>query len=93
VTGRCTGRDHGLTIASGQFNPVSAPRVDDRTLVWPDQRVRSVHLCAKRESATGASGHSRDRHVRSCVQKNREQQSDDRTRGASGHVRSDASGR
>jgi hypothetical protein len=93
MTGRCTGRGHGLTSASGQFNPVSAPRVDDRTLVWPDQRVRSVHWCAKAERTTGASGPSWDRRVRSCVQKDREQQSDDRMRGASGHVRSDASGR
>jgi hypothetical protein len=56
VTGRCTGHGHGLTSASGQFNLVSAPRVDDRTLVWPDQRVRSVHRCTKAQRATGASG-------------------------------------
>jgi hypothetical protein len=79
MTGRCTGRGHGLTSASGQFNPVSAPRVDDRTLVWPDQRVRSVHRCAKAERATGASGPSRDQCVRSGVQRGREQRSDDRT--------------
>jgi hypothetical protein len=79
--------------ASGQFNPVSAPRVNDRTLVWPDQRVRSVHLCAKVEWATSASGPSRNRRVRSGVQRGREQRSGDRTRGASGHVWSDASGR
>jgi hypothetical protein len=72
---------------------VSVPRVSDRTLVWPDQRVRSFHLCAEAERATGASGPSWDRRVRSCIQKGREQRSDDRTRGASGHVRSDASGR
>jgi hypothetical protein len=35
---------------------VSAPRVDDRTLVWPDQRVRSVHLCVEAKRAIGASG-------------------------------------
>jgi hypothetical protein len=72
---------------------VSAPRVSDRTLVWPDQCVRSVHLCAEAERATGESGPSWDRRVRSGVQRRRAQRSDDRTRGASGHVRSDASGR
>jgi hypothetical protein len=72
---------------------VSTPRVSDRTLVWSDQRVRSVHLCAEAERATGVSGPSWDRRVRSGVQRGREQRSDDRTRSASGHVRSDASGR
>jgi hypothetical protein len=72
---------------------VTAPRVSDRTLVWPDQRVRSVHLCAEAERATGASGPSRDQRVRSGVQRDREQRSGDWTRGTSGHVRSDASGR
>jgi hypothetical protein len=72
---------------------VSAPRVSDRTLVWPDQRVRSVHLCAEAERATGASSPSRDRRVWSGVQRGREQRSGDRTHDVSGHVRSDASGR
>jgi hypothetical protein len=72
---------------------VSTPRVSDRTLVWPDQRVRLVHLCAEAEHATGASDPSWDQRDRSCVQRGRERRSDDRTRGASGHVRSDASGR
>jgi hypothetical protein len=72
---------------------VSAPRVSDQTLVWPDQRVRSVHLCAEVERATGASGPSWDRRIRSGVQRGREQRSGDRTRDTSGHVRSDASDR
>jgi hypothetical protein len=71
---------------------LSGARVCDRTLVWHDQRVRSVHLCADEERATGASGLSWNRLVRSSVQRGRAQRSDDRTRGASGHVRSDASG-
>jgi hypothetical protein len=45
------------------------------------------------ERVTGASGPSRNRRVRSCVQRGRAQRSDDRTRGTSGYVRSDASGR
>jgi hypothetical protein len=55
------------------------------------QRVRSV-LLSEPERATGASGPSRSRSVRSGVQRGRAKRSDDRTRGASGHVRSDASG-
>jgi hypothetical protein len=72
---------------------VSTPRVSDRTLVWPNQRVWSVHLCAEAERATGASGPSWDRRVRSGVQRGRAQRSDDRTRDVSSHVRSDVSGR
>jgi hypothetical protein len=43
------------TVQGGLARPVSssrgqrrnAPRVCDRTLVWPDQHVRSVHLGAE----------------------------------------------
>jgi hypothetical protein len=72
---------------------VSVPRVSDRTLVWLDQCVRSVHLCVEAQRATSASGPSRDRRVWSGVQRGRERWSDDRTWGASGHVRSDTSSR
>jgi hypothetical protein len=91
VTGRCTGRDSGLT---GHVRSVqrSAPRVCDRTLVWPDQCVRSVHLDAEEECATGAPGPSRHRSVRSSTQRGRAWRRADRTRGTSGHVRSDAFG-
>jgi hypothetical protein len=92
-TGRCTGRGHGLTGRVRSVQRGASARVCDRTLVWPDQRVRSVQLGVKEKRATGASGPSRDRSVRSCIQRGSEQWSDDRTRGASGHVRSDASGR
>jgi hypothetical protein len=42
---------------------------------------------------TGASGPSRDRSVRSGTQRGRAGRRADRTRGVSGHVRSDGSGR
>jgi hypothetical protein len=79
VTGRC----------SCQFSAVvrhAGVRVSDRTLVWPDQRVRSVHLCAEKERVTGVSGPSRNRSVRSGVQRGRALRSSDRTRGVSGHM-------
>jgi hypothetical protein len=72
-------------VQDGPARPVSAPRVCDRTLVWPDQLVRSAHLGTEERCTqnarparplvlgTGASGHVRS--------------------DASGHVRSDASGR
>jgi hypothetical protein len=50
--------------------------------------------CAQEEErTTGASGSSRNRSIRSGVQRGRAQRSADRTHDASGHVRSDASGR
>jgi hypothetical protein len=63
-------------------------------LVWPDQRVRSVHLCAEVERATGASGQASRGAESSEVVIGRVARPVmcDRTRGASGHVRSDASG-
>jgi hypothetical protein len=74
VTGRCTGRGHGLTerVRSVQLG---AARVYDRTLVWPDQRVRSVHLRAEKSArparpvphGTGASGQTSRRAERSGV--------------------------
>jgi hypothetical protein len=82
---RCTGRGLDLTrrVRSVQL---SAARVCDRTVVWPDQRVRSVHLSAEEERATGVSGPSRNQSVRSRVQRGSEQWNADRTRGAFGHV-------
>jgi hypothetical protein len=59
-------------------------------------RVRSVAaLCVVRALgfATGAFGPSRNQSVRSGTQRSRAWRSADRTRGASGHMRSDASGR
>jgi hypothetical protein len=82
--------DRTRPVSSQQLSGV---RVCDRTLVWPDQRVRSVLLCAEEVHATSASGPSWNQRVRSSVQRGRAQRSDDRMRGASGHVRSDASGR
>jgi hypothetical protein len=46
-------------VSSSRGLRCSAPRVCDRTLVWPDQRVRSVHL-AQRKGARKA----RDQGVR-----------------------------
>jgi hypothetical protein len=97
--GHCGDRTlHRIRSRFDQTRPVSSQqllgaRVCDRTRVWPDQRVRSVLLCVEEKRATGASGPSWNRRVRSSVQRGRAQRSDDRTRGASGHVRSDASGR
>jgi hypothetical protein len=82
--------DRTRPVSSQQLSGV---RVCDRTLIWPDQRVRSVLLCAEEERATGASGPSRNRSIWSGVQRGRAQWSADRTRGASDHERSDASGR
>jgi hypothetical protein len=94
--GHCVDRTlHRTRSRFDRTCPVSSPRcgsrVCDRTLVWPDQRVRSV-LLSESERATGVSGPSRNRSVRSSVQRGRAKWSDDRTRSASGHVRSDASG-
>jgi hypothetical protein len=58
-------------ISSSQGQRHNAPRVCDRTLVWPDQRVRSVHLGTEERSATGASGPSRNWSVRSLTEKER----------------------
>jgi hypothetical protein len=64
-----------------------------RTRSWND-RTRPVSCQARGLGfATGASGHSRDRSVRSCAQKELRFAEDDQTRGASGHTRSDASDR
>jgi hypothetical protein len=92
MTGRCTGRGLGLTGHIRSVQRGAGTRVCDRTLVWPDQRVRLVLLCAEVERVTGAFGPSRNRSVRSGVQRGRAKRSDDRTRDASGHVRSNASG-
>jgi hypothetical protein len=73
VTGRCTGRCHGLT-----------------------GRVRLVQRSSQAHGqgfATGTSGHSWDRSVRSSTQRNSGWRRAERTRSASGHTRSDASGR
>jgi hypothetical protein len=80
-------------VSSSRGQRRNALRVCDRTLVWPDQRVRSVLLCAEEEHATGASGPSQNRRVRSGVQRGRAQRSADQTRDASNHVRLDVSGR
>jgi hypothetical protein len=58
-------------------------------------RVRSVQRSSQARGlgfATGASGHLRDRRVRSGAQKCSAWRKAFRTRGASGHTRSDASG-
>jgi hypothetical protein len=41
-------------VQGGPTRPVSAPRVCDRTLVWPDQRVWSVHLGAEERCTQNA---------------------------------------
>jgi hypothetical protein len=82
--------DRTRPVSSQQM---SGARVCDRTLVWPDQRVRSVLLGVEEVCMTSAPGPSRNRSVRSGVQRGRAKRSANRTRGASGHVRSDASGR
>jgi hypothetical protein len=89
--GRWTRRCPGLTgcVRSVQHG---AARVCDRTVVWPDQRVRSVLLGAEEERATGASGPSRNQSVRSGTQRGRTARRADRTRDTSDHVRLDASG-
>jgi hypothetical protein len=79
VTGRCTGRGRSLTGRVWSVQHGAGARVSDRTLVWPDQRVRSVHLCAEEKRATGASGPSWNRSIRSGVQRGSEQRSGDRT--------------
>jgi hypothetical protein len=63
----------------------------DRTL----NRTRPVQESGARVLgfATGASGHSRDRCVRSGAQRSSAWRRTDRTHGASSHTRSDASGR
>jgi hypothetical protein len=68
-TGRCTGRGHGFTGRVRSVQRGASARVCDRTRVWPDQRVRSVQLSVREKRATGASGPSRDRSVRSGVQR------------------------
>jgi hypothetical protein len=85
--------DRTRLVSSQQLSARAGVRVSDRTLVWPDQRVRSVYLCAQEARVTGASGPSRNRSVWSGIQRGREQRSADRTHDASGHMRSDASGR
>jgi hypothetical protein len=62
VTERCTGRGPGLT---GHVRSVqrSAPRVCERTLVWPDQRIRLVHLGRRRRA--------HNRRVRSLIEPER----------------------
>jgi hypothetical protein len=58
-------------------------------------RVRSVQRSSQARGlgfATGAFGHSRDQSIRSGTQRNSAWRRAERTRGASGHTRSDASG-
>jgi hypothetical protein len=62
----------------------------DRTRPVSSQQLSGARVLG---FPTGASGPSQNRSVRSGIQRGRTGRRADRTRGASGHVRSDASGR
>jgi hypothetical protein len=78
-------------ISSSRGQRRNVPRVCDRTLVWPDQRVRSVHLGTEERHTTSASEGPRDRNVRlaSLVRLGGVMRS--RRGGASSHVRPNTS--
>jgi hypothetical protein len=69
------------------------PRVCDRTLLWPDQRVRLVHLGTEERRATRASERPRDRSIWLGTQGTARVSKPSGCGSASGHMRSDVSGR
>jgi hypothetical protein len=96
VTGRWTGRGPGgpvHPVSSSRGQRHSAPRVYDRTLVWPDKRARSVHLGAEERRVTSASEDPRDRSVRLASLVWLGGMTRSGRGGVSGHVRPDASDR
>jgi hypothetical protein len=85
------------TLEVGEETEANGGHRGDRTLNQTRSRfdqMRPVQQSGARVLgfATGASGHSRDRRVRSGAQRSRAWRRTDRTCGASGHSRSDASG-
>jgi hypothetical protein len=77
-------------VQGGPVRPVSSSRglrhsvsrVCDWTLVWSDQRVRSVHLGAEERRVTSASEGPRDQSFRSGTQRSRAWCGADQTPGA-----------
>jgi hypothetical protein len=85
----------------GKETEANGGHCGDRTLHWTRlrfDRTRPVSSSLQTGTralgfATGASGPSQNQSVRSGTQRGRAVRRADRTRGASGHMRSDASGR
>jgi hypothetical protein len=85
----------------GKETEANGGHCGDRTLHWTRSRFDRTRPVSSQQLlgtqvlgfATGAFGPSRDRSVRSGTQRGRAGRRADRTRGSSGHVRSDMFGR